>query len=180
MSCPRMRATLAVFAATGACGGGIAHAETTAQFDVSATIASGCLVDGLGSSGNAGTIGRLDFGRDSTFSTATHTATTTSGQAIRLRCTPGTNLTMSIDGGSHAAVGARNLQLGVNVAARLVYRLCRDPGCVQPIAIGTAYAVAVSGTNAEDVRLPIYGSLILPGDRPPGAYTDMLTVTLTW
>ena len=87
---------------------------------------------------------------------------------------------MSIDGGGHAAAGGRNLQLGADVAARIAYRLCRDAGCTQLIAIGTPYAVAVSGTNSEDVRLPIYGALTLPGTRPPGTYTDTLTVTLTW
>lgn len=175
---PAVFAALAMLVASMAAGS--AQAETTAQFDVSATITAGCLVDGLGASGNAGRIGGLDFGVDSTFSTATHTATTTGGQAIRLRCTPGTNLTMSIDGGSHAAAGARNLQLGANAAARIAYILCRDTGCTQPIAIGTAYAVPVTGTNSEDVRLPIYGSLTLPGTRRPGSYTDTLTVTLTW
>ncbi|WP_411339758.1 spore coat U domain-containing protein [Sphingopyxis sp. J-6] len=181
MSRPRPWTALAAFAGLVAyAAGSSAQAETTAQFDVSATITAGCLVDGLGGSGNAGRVGTLDFGLDSTFSTATHTATTTGTQAIRLRCTPGANLTMSIDGGSHAAAGARNLQLGANSGARLVYTLCRDAGCTQPIAIGTPYAVPVSGANSEDVRLPIYGLLTLPGTRPPGTYTDTLTVTLTW
>lgn len=170
---------LAVLATYGVCLP-TAQAETTAQFDVSATITAGCLVDGLGSSGNAGRIGGLDFGVDSTFSTATHTATTTSGQSIRLRCTPGANLMMSIDGGGHAAAGVRNLQSGANSAARIAYSLCRDAGCAQPISIGTSYAVPVSGANSEDVRLPIYGRLTLPGARPPGIYADTLTVTLTW
>lgn len=171
---------LAAVAACTVAGLPVAQAETTAQFDVSATITSGCLVDGLGSSGNAGRIGTLDFGIDSTFSTAIHTATTTGGQTIRLRCTPGANLTMSIDGGSHAAAGARNLQLGANSSARIAYALCRDAGCTLPIAIGTPYAVPVSGTNSEDVLLPVYGRLALPGTRPAGTYTDTLTVTLTW
>lgn len=83
-------------------------------------------------------------------------------------------------GGGHAAAGIRNLQLGANSGARIAYSLCRDAGCAQLIAIGTPYAVSVSGTNSEDVRLPIYGRLTLPGTRPPGTYTDTLTVTLTW
>ena len=157
-----------------------ARAETTAQFDVTATIVAGCLVDGLGASGNAGTIGRLDFGVDSTFSTATHTATTTTGQAIHLRCTPGVNLMMSIDGGGHAAAGARHLQRSADTSARIAYALCRDAACTLPVAIGGSAALPVSSANSEDVRLPIFGSLILPGTLPPGTYTDTLTVTLSW
>lgn len=164
------------------CGGGLpsAKAETSAQFEVSATIAAGCLVDGLGSSGHAGTIGTLNFGSDSTFSTAMHTATTTASQAIRLRCTPGVNLTMGVDGGSHAATGARHLQRGGNSAARITYVLCRDAACNQPIAIGGSAAMLITGANSENIVLPLYASLTLPGGLPPGAYTDMLTVTLTW
>lgn len=167
------------------CAGGIglprpADAETTAQFDVTATVTPGCLVDGLGSSGNAGRIGVLDFGTDSTFSNATRTATTTTGQAIRLRCTQGVSLTMSIDGGAHFANSRRNLQRGTTTTARIGYTLCRDAACNQQISVGTAVPVTVTATNSEDVRLPIYGSLTLPGTLPPGTYTDTLTITLTW
>lgn len=157
-----------------------ANAETTAQFEVSATIAPGCLVDGLGSSGHAGTIGTLDFGTDSTFSTATHTATTTTSQGIRLRCTPGVNLMMGVDGGSHAATGARHLQRGSDTAARIAYAVCRDAACNQPIAIGGSAGIPITGANSEDVLLPLFASLTLPGSLPPGTYTDTLTVTLTW
>lgn len=157
-----------------------ARAETTAQFEVSATIAPGCLVDGVGGSGQAGTIGTLDFGTDSTFSTATHTATTTASQGIRLRCTPGVNLMMAVDGGGHAGAGVRHLQRGGDTAARIAYSLCRDAACNQPLAIGGSAAIAVTGANSEDVLLPLFASLTLPGALQPGTYTDTLTVTLTW
>ncbi len=153
---------------------------TTAQFDVTATVTAGCLVNGLGSSGNAGQVGVLDFGVDSTFSTATRTATTTTGQAIVLRCTPGTGLTMSIDGGAHAAAGQRNLQRGTTIANRIAYRVCSDAACNQLIPIGTAVPITVTSANTEDVRLPVYGALTLSGSLPPGVYTDTLTITLTW
>lgn len=178
-----VRWPLTALLAVVASGGGLsfpAHAETSADFDVTAEIVPGCQVDGLGTSGNAGSIGTLDFGSDSTFSTATHSATTTTNQSVRLRCTPGVALMMGIDGGAHAATGLRHLQLGGNSGARIVYSLCRDAGCSQPIAIGGSSPVAVTTVNSDDVRLPIFASLTLPGALPPGAYTDTLTVTLTW
>lgn len=177
------RRTLAVLLAVVASGGGLfspVHAETTSEFDVAATVTSGCLVDGLGASGHAGTIGTLDFGTDSTFSTATHNASITTNQTIRLRCTPGVMLAMSVDGGDHAAAGARHLQLGANSSARIAYAVCRDAGCTLPIAIGGSASVPVTTTNSDDVRLPLFASLTLPGALPPGAYSDTLTVTLTW
>ncbi len=166
-----------------ASGGGLsfpARAETTADFDVTARIEPGCLVDGLGGSGNAGTIGTLDFGNDSSLSTASHTATTTSSQAILLRCTPGVSLMMSIDGGVHLASGSRHLQRGGDTGSRVAYILCRDAGCTQTIPIGGTSGITVTAGNANDVRLPIHAALTLPGSRVPGVYTDQLTVTLSW
>lgn len=177
------RRALAALLVLVASGGGLfssARGETTADFDVTAQIEPGCLVDSLGAGGDAGTIGTLDFGSDSSISTATHSATTTASQAIRLRCTPGVSLMMSIDGGAHFASGARHLQRGGDMASRLVYNLCSDAGCAQPIAVGVANGVTVTAANANDVRLPVYGTLTLPGGRMPGVYSDELTVTLSW
>jgi spore coat protein U-like protein len=156
----------------------VAQAETVAQFDVTASVLPGCLVDGVGGSGNAGTIGRLDFGVDTTFSSAT--VRSSLGQALRLRCTPGMTLTMTVDGGRNAAAGTRHLQRNADSSARIAYRLCRDSACDQPIAIGNAALVEVTGTNSPDVRLPIFGALTLSGALPPGTYSDTLTVTLAW
>lgn len=178
-----MHRALAALLVVVASGGGLissARAETSTLFDVTARIEPGCLVDGLGSSGHAGKIGTLDFGHDSSLSTASHSATTTASQAIRLRCTPGVNLMMSIDGGTHAAAGRRHLQRGSDPTARITYALCRDAACNQPITIGGNAAVAVSAANSLDVRLPIHGQLTLPGGLVPGTYVDTLTVTLTW
>ncbi|MCW2365144.1 spore coat protein U-like protein [Sphingobium sp. B11D3B] len=157
-----------------------ATAETTAQFQVAATITAGCLVSGLGGSGSASAVGLLDFGEDSTFSMATHTASLGGSQSITLRCTPGANVTMSIDGGHHAAAGSRHLQLGGNNAARIAYVVCSDATCNQPVAIGAGTAMVVTSGNSNDVHLPVYGRLMLPGGLPAGDYTDTLTVTLQW
>lgn len=157
-----------------------AQAATQALFDVTARVSPGCLVDGLGTSGNAGRIGTLDFGTVSTFSTQRRTATTTTGQAIRLRCTPGVNLVMTIDSGAHAVSGQRNLQRTGTTTARIPYALCRDAACTLPIVAGTGYGTGVTSATSEDVRLPIYAALTPSGTMPPGTYTDTLTVTLTW
>ncbi|AOR79369.1 Csu type fimbrial protein [Novosphingobium resinovorum] len=155
-----------------------AHAETSKTFAVSATIAAGCAVDGLGTSGSAGTMGTLTFPSQPSVATTTLQANISGSQAIVLRCTPGVSLTMSIDGGLHAATG-RTLQLGTT-ANRLAYSLCADAGCAQAIGINQAISIAVTSTNMNNVRLPVYGRLTLPGTTPPGTYTDTLTVTLSW
>src|SRR5690606_32598627 len=76
-----------------------AEANTGATFEVSATIVAGCAVDGVGTSGDAGLIGTLDFGRDTTLSTATHNAALGANQTIVLRCTPGVSLSLKLGGG---------------------------------------------------------------------------------
>lgn len=161
-------------------GGAPARAETSATFEVAAQIVPGCLVEGLGTDGDAGHIGTLDFGSDSSLSTATHTASTLSTQAIRLRCTPGVSLIMAVDGGAHPAAGVRHLQRGGDTAARIAYSLCSDAACTQPIAIGGNAGIAVTTTNSEDIPLPLYASLTLPGALPAGTFGDTLTVTLSW
>jgi len=157
-----------------------AEAATGASFQVSATIEPGCLVDGLGVSGHAGTLGELDFGTDSALSTATHSASSQSTQAITLRCTPGVALAMSIDGGAHAGTSTRHLQRGTNPADRVAYSVCGDAACTVPIAIGGSVGITVTAANMNDVRLPVFGRLTLPGGVPAGMYSDVLTVTLSW
>jgi spore coat protein U-like protein len=156
-----------------------AHAETGKSFQVSATIQPGCLVDGLGASGNAGHIGTLDFGSAPSLSTATRTASLSASQSIRLRCTAGVQLHVAIDGGAHANLGVRRLQLG-NTATRLDYSVCEDAACTKPFGVSVVRNVTVAVGDTEDVRLPIFGRLTLPGGKPAGTYSDTLTVTLSW
>ena len=159
---------------------GGAQAETSESFGVSASIVAGCLVDGLGDSGDAGLIGNLDFGTDSAFSTATHTATIGASQTMRLHCTPGVNVQMQIDGGVQALAGTRRLQHESDSSAAIAYSVCADAACALPVAIGGTVAIPVSAANDVDVRLPIFARLSLPGNLPAGSYHDTLIVTLSW
>lgn len=159
----------------------VARAETSSNFAVSATIQQGCAVDGLGMSGDAGTMGTLAFGLQPSVATTTLQASLTTTQSITLRCTPGAALTMTIDGGLHSASGNRNLQLGSNTAARLIYTLCTDAGCSQTIGINSpAISITVNSSNMNNVRLPVVGKVVLPGNARVGTFTDTLTVTLSW
>lgn len=156
------------------------RAETSRSFGVSATIQAGCAVDGLGTSGNAGTLGTLDFGTHPSVAIRTVQTSLTGSQAIRLRCTPGVALTMTADGGQHQESGSRHLQRAGNPADRLSYILCTDTGCGQTIGINQSLAVSVTSANMNDVRLPIAGQVTLPGSGTVGTFTDTVTVTLSW
>lgn len=157
---------------------GEAKAELSHSFQVGATIQSGCLIEGP--SASASNFGTLDFGQASAQSTGTRSATLANAAAIKLRCTPQTILSMMIDAGQHADSGIRYLQRGSDTGSRIAYQLCADTGCAQPISAFQPVTVAITTANADDVRLPIYGHLTLPGNLPAGIYADTLTLVLSW
>ena len=161
-------------------GANAALAETQKSFEVSATIQPGCAVDGLGTSGDAGSVGTLDFGTDISLSTATHTASLVSTQLIRLRCTTGSNLKVTVNGGLYPQSNIRKMKRSGPLDQRLEYRLYSNSAMTNEISIGGETAITVTTANAQDIKIPIYARVILPGTTDPGTYTDTIQVTLTW
>lgn len=144
-------------------------AVTSQSFQVSATITPGCLIVGGGSN-----YGALAYGSYSALATSTVTAALTAG--VTLQCTPGVALSMSVDGGLHSGTG-RNLQLNSG-SARVAYQLFRDAAFSQ--SLGISQSVSVSYSDANNISLPIYGRVVLPGNQPGGIYSDTLQVQLSW
>ena len=139
------------------------------SFQVSATITPGCLIVGGGSN-----YGALAYGSYSALATNTVTAALTGG--VTLQCTPGVTLNMSVDGGLHNSAG-RNLQLNTG-SARVAYQLFRDAAFSQ--SLGISQSVSVAYSDANNISLPIYGQVQLPGNQPGGTYSDVLQVQLSW
>jgi spore coat protein U-like protein len=144
-------------------------AATSQSFQVSATVTAGCLVVGGVSS-----YGSLNFGSRSALATGTVQVALTGG--VQLQCTPGVTLNMSVDGGQYNS-GGRHLQLTTG-SNRVAYQLFRDAAFSQSLGIGQSVAVAYS--DANNIRLPIYGQVQLPGNQPGGTYSDVLQVQLSW
>lgn len=154
----------------GACGVPLPLAAVTSQsFQVSATITSGCLVGG-----GVSNYGSLNFGSRSALVTGTVQVALTGG--VQLQCTPGVTLNMTVDGGKYNSSG-RHMQLttGTNQVA---YQLFRDAAFSQSLGVGQSVAVAYS--DANNISLPIYGQVLLPGNQPGGTYSDVLQVQLSW
>ncbi|MDF0730938.1 spore coat U domain-containing protein [Pseudomonas entomophila] len=146
-------------------------AATTSTFQVSATIAAGCLVVG-----GVTQYGLLDFGTRSALSTAA-LSTSLGGTTVTFQCTPGVVLSMSLDGGQNSAAGTRNLKRSGGTQL-LAYQLFRDAGLTQSLGIGANVAVSYSDPTA--IKLPVYGRTQLTGALPAGTYTDVVQVTVTW
>ncbi|MHC6225648.1 Csu type fimbrial protein [Pseudomonas sp. X10] len=170
---PTLRAWVWLFTAS-ACAWPTAQAAETSILRVSASIASGCRINGVVAA-QAGKLGSLDFGSHPAISSDRLSTSFAANSAVTLSCTPGVALSMSLDGGAHFANGQRNLD---GAGERIPYQLYRDVGLSQAIPVDQA--LAVSYANPEDIRLPIYAALRLPGNNPPGTYIDVLTVTLSW
>ena len=144
-------------------------AVTSQSFQVSATVTAGCLV--VGGVSNYGSLG---FGSQSALSTSTVKVALSGG--VQLQCTPGVALNMTVDGGQYNSAG-RHLQLNSG-SARVAYQLFRDAAYSQSLGIGQSVAVAYS--DANNISLPIYGQVQLPGNQPGGTYSDVLQVQLSW
>ena len=142
-------------------------------FQVQAIIQNGCLV-----SGSTGTpvFGTLNFGTQSTLSTQTVNASLVANASYQLNCTPNMSLTMSLDGGQNYSGGRRLARTG---GGTLLYQLYSDAAYQNAIGLNQAVTIASVGTG-NNITLPIYGRLTLPGNARPGTYTDTVVVTLSW
>lgn len=144
-------------------------AVTSQSFQVSATITPGCLVASGGTN-----YGSLAFGSYSALATSTASVALTS--SVVLQCTPGVALSMTVDGGLYNS-GGRRMQLNSGTA-KVAYQLFRDAAFSQ--SLGISQSVSVVYSNANNITLPIYGRVQLPGNTPGGTYSDTLQVQLTW
>lgn len=154
-----------------------AAAQTSASFQVNATIVPGCEINGSPpvAGQNIGGLGTLDFGSHSALATGPVSTSLAPNAGLTLSCTPSVTLTMSLGNGLHAA-GVRNLQ--EPGGGRIAYRLYRDAAFSQETLANQAFSVSFSGAGA--IALPIFGRLTLPGNSSPGTYTDTVIVTLAW
>jgi len=144
----------------------------TSTFQVTASVVAGCVISGT----NTGVFGTLDFGTQSGVATSTVNASFVQSTSINLACTPGTTLSMSINQGSNFTT-TRNLKLP-NFTNTVPYTLFSNASRTTVIPVNQA--VSLSYSNANNITLPIYGQLQLPGTARAGVYTDTLTVTLSW
>jgi spore coat protein U-like protein len=156
----------------------MAQATPSASFPATATIVSGCEIDGALAVGSqsVGQIGILAYGTHSALSTETLSANLVQNAGLAMRCTPGVTLTMTISGGLYADA-TRAMRASGNTA-RIGYRLYRDAGFTQEMLADQP--ATMSFGSADPITLPIFGRLTLPGALPAGVYADTVLVTLNW
>lgn len=148
------------------------EALPTADFGVSASIVNGCAI----TSSLPTVFGTLDFGTQPGVGTVTANAAYVQDSSITLACTPGTALSMSINGGANYTT-TRNLKVAGNTNL-VAYNLYTSAAHTTAIPVNQNVLLTLS--NANNITLPIYGQLQLSGVNRAGTYSDTLTVTLSW
>lgn len=149
-------------------------AVTQQSFQVGATITPGCSV----ASGSGGNFGSLNFGTHSGVESGITSNAFIPNTSLALACTPGVALSMSIDGGKNYT-SVRNM-VRTGSSEKVPYRLYTSGALTANTEILVNQAVAITYSNSNSISLPIFGAAQLTGFSPAGAYTDQLTVTLSW
>jgi spore coat protein U-like protein len=135
------------------------------SFDVTLTIADGCVLT-LPSTLSFGSVSYLD-----------QSATASADMAIK--CTAGTNATISLDAGqgTGASTATRYLQNG---SEQIEYSLYKDSSHTQIWGSLNGERTLHTG-NGSEASLTVYGSTVASGTTPSaGEYTDTITVTVDY
>ena len=145
-------------------------ASAANTFQVQATLTSACTVSGA----------TLNFGASiDPLATATPLDATSTLSVV---CTNTTPYTVALNAGSNAGgasnFGARAMKSGSNL---LGYQLYSDTGRSTVWGDGTASSSTSAGTGSGSTQtLTIYGRLPSLANAIPGAYTDTVTVTVSY
>lgn len=98
---------------------------------------------------------------------------------LAVNCTLDAAYSIGLDGGSVTGnVNARRMRLGTGPAT-IDYQLYRDSGLSQPWGDAPGSRLGGSGTGMVQ-SIPVHGWVPPQARRPPGAYTDTITATITY
>lgn len=149
----------------------LGHAATAGNtFQVQATVISSCQVSGTS----------LNFGSSiDALATATPLDATSTLSVVCTNTTPYTvALNAGVNAGGASNFGARTMKSG---ARTLGYQLYLDAGRSTVWGDGTASSSTAPGTGTGSTQtLTIYGRLPSLANVVPGAYTDTVTVTVSY
>jgi spore coat protein U-like protein len=150
--------TLALVAAAAAATAPAYAATTSGTVDVTLNVDNSCSL----------TTAAIDFGTVTDFAAArTATSLTT------LRCTPNAVATVTVSNGNNVNGTQRRLRSGAT-ANYIDYNVTDAGGTAWPTA-----GLSFTGTGA-DVSLGLRGVVPVQAAKPAGAYSDQLTVTVTY
>ena len=148
------------------------------SFTVTAEIVEGCAL--VGTSDSSGLdFGTLNFGTYPAIYSGNVTASAVgAGGPVQVECTSGLTMQVDVDGGQHLSGSQRRLLHGGSGDV-VPYALFTTASHAVPIPVSTPVSVVIPPAGV--ITLPIFGVATLSGTGlTPGAYTDLLQVTLSW
>ena len=148
-------------AGAGAAAGPAAAATDTDQLVVTATVASGCALSG----------GSLNFGEYITGQAQDLDAV---GQINYTNCIG--NVSFELDGGQSASIANRQMSSG---ASRLRYQLYRNSSRTAVWGTGTD-AQGLTLLIPQNGRVDVFGRVLRGQGVAAGAYSDVVTITMTF
>ncbi|MGL4859765.1 MAG: Csu type fimbrial protein [Enterobacteriaceae bacterium] len=162
--------------------GCLQSATTNSSMNVTAQIASGCILGGGGS--DVSTFGTLNFGTISTLSSSVNVASSASAGTITVKCTSGLSYTIALDAGQNSGgsvTNGRNMLLSGGTQT-LNYQLYSNTGYSQIWGNGTNGGAIVSATGSGSTQsFVIYGTLFSRQTQPAsGQYSDTVTATISY
>ncbi|MCR5877508.1 spore coat U domain-containing protein [Phenylobacterium sp. J367] len=156
-----MRTALLALAALAISGPAFAQTKT-GQFAVRASVNADCQI----------TTRDLDFG---SYAAASNTRANTS---FDVRCTAGSAVTISLDGGQSGNPQQRTM---TGQGANLGYQLYKDAAYQNPInTVGATWQLSNSENTGQTVTYNVYGDIPTGQAVPAGNYTDTVRVTVQY
>lgn len=160
-------------------------AQATQAFNVTATIAQGCM---LGSSGttDVSSFGTINFGSNiSSLFTPINVASSQNSGSVVIKCTPNIPVTVALNAGSNATgnIGTtgRLMKLSTGTAT-LPYQLYQNTNRTTIWGNGSNGGQLLSFTSDGTVQVfNVYATLFSTPTLPAvGQYNDLVTVTVTY
>lgn len=171
-----MRAASNIVLALGLCSAPGPLLAGSTGFTVQATVVPGCEIVGQATPSTGARFGLLNFGMHPSLVAGDYSATAVlAGSPVKLHCTSGAAVTMSIDAGLHAVGGQRRMRSGTHYLPYSLSTQANGSTLIQP---GTPMPVNAS---AGPTLLPIHGHVSVPnGGQHAGHYTDTLQILISW
>lgn len=158
-----------------------AHADITGTVDATITLQAGCIINGQShSDGSASAdFGTLSFGTHNTLFTQADAQVQSGGGALRIQCSPGIAPVLTFGAGENdgdgAGAGSRAMENGSAAGQFVTYDLYSNAGRTTVIPVGGTMTLASDGSEQA---VDVYGRAFGEAGLTPGAYSDVITVTL--
>ncbi|MCW2389222.1 spore coat protein U-like protein [Sphingobium sp. B11D3B] len=156
-------------------------ANINGTIDANITLEAGCVINGQShdDGSSAADFGSLNFGSHNTLFTQADGQVMNGGSAFEIQCSSGIAPVLTFNAGQNdgegAGAGLRAMANQAQAGQYVTYNLYSDAGRSTVIPIGDSITLASTGALQT---VNVYGRAFGEAGLLPGAYSDVITVTL--